>query len=639
MKTPTTNPLLTTGISRYSPFRHFFVAAAILLLLTSARSNAGILAEWQTNPLNGNWNNNANWSPAAPNGPSDSAFFEPSSITNVSITANTQVASIVFDSGANAFTITASPALFLTISGNGITNISGITQNFVTAGSSSIGGGFIGFTNSATAGSMTVVTNNGGAVNAGAGGETIFFSTSTAGGATLTNNGGTVNGADGGVILFDDSSTASGATITNNGGAASMARGSITAFQGTSTASSARITNNGSTFSVTAGGETLFANNSSAGGATISNGASLVTGGGFGETFFQNSSTAGNATIINSGGMPNALGGETSFINTSSAGSATIINSGNTGTQGLAGFTGFVDSSTAAGATLIANGGTSGGFGGAIFFGNDSTGGMARAKVFGNGTGDSTNGNLDISSHNAPEVTIGSLEGTGAVFLGARNLTVGSNNLSKTFSGVIQDGGLNGGSGGSLTKTGKGKLSLTKANTYTGGTTVNGGTLLVKNKTGSGTGPAAVQVNAGTLGGTGIINGAVTVGTGTTSGAILLGGNSATAPGTLTMNNTLTFNSLSTYKCVLNRGTPKASTVAVLGVTINSNAPFTFVDNGTAILPVGTIFTVINNTSANPIFGRFSNLAGGSTFTSNGNTFKVSYTGGTGNDLTLKVVQ
>ena len=48
---------------------------------------------------------------------------------------------------------------------------------------------------------------------------------------------------------------------------------------------------------------------------------------------------------------------------------------------------------------------------------------------------------------------------------------------------------------------------------------------------------------------------------------------------------------------------------------------------------------MINNTSANPIAGTFSNLANGSTFTSNGNTFKVSYAGGTGNDLTLKVVQ
>jgi hypothetical protein len=70
----------------------------------------------------------------------------------------------------------------------------------------------------------------------------------------------------------------------------------------------------------------------------------------------------------------------------------------------------------------------------------------------------------------------------------------------------------------------------------------------------------------------------------------------------------------------------------------HSGATLTFVDVGTGTLPVGTVFTVINNTSASPIAGTFSNLPNGSIFTSNGNNFKVNYTGGTGNDLTLKVV-
>ena len=173
---------------------------------------------------------------------------------------------------------------------------------------------------------------------------------------------------------------------------------------------------------------------------------------------------------------------------------------------------------------------------------------------------------------------------------------------------------------------------------FDGGTTITNDTLLVRNITGSATGTGAVRVNAGTLGGTGKITGAVTVGTGTSSGAILSPGNSATKPGTLTVNNTLTFNSLSTYQCVLNRTRAKASKATALGVTITSNVPFTFADTGTGTLATGTVFTVINNTSANPISGTFSNLADGSVFTSNGNNFQVSYTGGTGNDLTLTVV-
>ena len=62
------------------------------------------------------------------------------------------------------------------------------------------------------------------------------------------------------------------------------------------------------------------------------------------------------------------------------------------------------------------------------------------------------NGQLDISQTEA-DVTIGSLEGDGLVFLGVRKLTIGSNNGSTTFSGVIQ------GAGG-VTKIGTGTLTL-----------------------------------------------------------------------------------------------------------------------------------------------------------------------------------
>ena len=71
-------------------------------------------------------------------------------------------------------------------------------------------------------------------------------------------------------------------------------------------------------------------------------------------------------------------------------------------------------------------------------------------------------------------------------------------------------------------------------NTYSGGTTISGGTLLVNNTNGSGTGSGAVTVDSGgTLGGAGIISGAVTV----NSGGAFAPGNPL---GTLTISNNLT---------------------------------------------------------------------------------------------------
>jgi autotransporter-associated beta strand protein len=240
---------------------------------------------------------------------------------------------------------------------------------------------------------------------------------------------------------------------------------------------------------------------------------------------------------------------------------------------------------------------------------------------------------LEINQHDAPGAAVGSLEGDGIVTMGARNLNVGSNSLSTAFSGTLE-----GDPGSSLTKVGTGTLTLSGANTYTDGTTILSGSLKVNNTAGSGTGTGTVQVSGGILGGKGIIAGTVTIGTGSSIGSSLQPGTGASTPTTLTLQNSLTFNSDGTYTWKLNTKKAKADKVIVSGATIRAGAQFSFSRVGNKKLTTGKVFTAIDNTSASPISGTFANLADGSTVTIGVNKLQVSYSGGDGNDLTLTVV-
>jgi autotransporter-associated beta strand protein len=244
---------------------------------------------------------------------------------------------------------------------------------------------------------------------------------------------------------------------------------------------------------------------------------------------------------------------------------------------------------------------------------------------------------FSIYKHAPPGVTIGSLQGGGIVLLGAedgpatgRSLTVGTNNLDTIFEGVIQDAGR----GGSLVKVGRGTLILAGKNTYSGGTTVQGGQLLIREPDGAATGTGNVQVNRGVFGGKGIVSGAVSVGTGTGHGALLSPG---TGAGILTIQGSLTLNSDASYKWRLLSNAQSATQAAANGITI-SGAQLSSQDLGNAALPAGTVFTLLNNTAATPILGTFSNLADSATLVLGSNTFQANYEGGDGNDLTLTVV-
>jgi subtilase-type serine protease len=448
-------------------------------------------ATWLANPPNNNFNDSGNWTPAVV--PTGTAIFNASSKTTLTFSVpSTTVGGFTFNPGAPAYSFSG---VALAFNGNGIINNASTRptlgpfgawqfQNSATAANASLalqGGSSVDFLNvssaaTASIGSLSLFAtvnfhNSSTAANATLGSQTHFnfFDNATAANATVT---GLFNN-----VVFNDNSTAGGAKFN-------LIRSNIE-FHGASSAQAAVIVSS----ALPSGGGVLFAGTSTAAEAIIDNQS--------GPLRFRDASTAANSTITNSYMM--------FFSDTASAGNASILN------KNILSFSG---SSTASNATITMNSGAT-----ATFF-NTSTGGQARFIL--NGTAE-----VDISNLTSAGMTIGSIEEFGKISLGSKNLTVGTNNLSTIYGGVIADGGTLGGIGGSLTKTGTGTLTLAGVSTYIGPTTINAGTLAV-----NGSIVSAVTVNSGgTLGGTGTV-GSTTV----NNGGVLSPGNSI---GTLTINGNL----------------------------------------------------------------------------------------------------
>jgi autotransporter-associated beta strand protein len=448
-----------------------------------------------------------------------------------------------------------------------ITNASAVQfSDTSTAGNASITNtinGVVNFRNASTAGNATIANNAGGIVN--------FYNTSTAGSATIANNSS---------LAFNDTSTAGSAGITNN---------NFLNFNNASTAGNATITN-------TSAGLIGFSGSSTAGSATIVNNNFLS---------FADTSTAGNATIANnnflmfvgtstagSAAITTSAGSATLFANASSGGSATI-------TTNAGGSTQFFGTSSGGNATITTN---AGGF---TQFSGTSSGGNARFIT-------NASGALDISglAAAATGMTAGSIEGAGAYYLGSKQLTVGGNGLNTTVGGVISDCGsgtdcnASGATGGSLVKAGTGTLTLSGINTYTGGTTINAGTLQLGN--GGTTGSIRGAVTVGGSGTFSVVN-ANTSGITSISNAGFTNFHNATSAGSAGITNTSSLYFFDT------------SSAGSANIT-NSHNLF-FYDSSTA----GNAAI----TNSNNLFFNGSSSAGSATITSNGTLiFNTSSTAG-----------
>jgi autotransporter-associated beta strand protein len=302
----------------------------------------------------------------------------------------------------------------------------------------------------------------------------IFYNNSDAGSTSIQNvsaasylefvNTSSANSANidnfDGKLVFEFYSTAADAVISNE---------AVASFRDQSTAGTASIENSG---------QLSFHQTSTAGHAAINNSSagSLLQ--------FSDSSTADRAQMVNSGIL--------SFLSHSTAGFASIQNDAISVFQGQ----------STAGVASIANGAPGLANLSQLIFIDTSTAGSAYIHTYAKGTvlfeGFSNpgaallvtdaGGSVDFSLSAGPagdhHLTIGAIGGAGTYRLGSDTLTVGGltgenpHPVPTTVRGAIDDGGAGGGSGASLVKVGPGLLKLRQAhNTYSGGTTLEHGTL------------------------------------------------------------------------------------------------------------------------------------------------------------------
>ncbi|MDB5104230.1 MAG: filamentous hemagglutinin N-terminal protein, partial [Fibrobacteres bacterium] len=298
-------------------------------------------------------------------------------------------------------------------------------------------------------GTSTLTLNTGGALNVGNGGGRTFVGGGPSGGpygtGILTIAGGTLTVAVGGAFPNDKFYTPGyGGTGTINLNGGTMINGRLVERG----SGAGYFYFNGGTFRTSLGGWHLGNFNA----VEIRNGGALLDANGF-------------DLGLNNNLAHSTQGGD----------AATDGGVATTGTSGRLFLTGTGDAWT--GPTTIVSGTT-------LY--------LNQSEVVPNASAVTINGTLDMEAHNE---TIGSLAGSGTVDnlagTGTYTLTTGGDNTGTTFSGIIK----NTSGTVALVKNGTGAQVVSGNNTYTGGTTINGGYIRTDHNNGFGTG--TVTVNAG----------------------------------------------------------------------------------------------------------------------------------------------
>jgi len=186
----------------------------------------------------------------------------------------------------------------------------------------------------------------------------------------------------------------------------------------------------------------------------------------------------------------------------------------------------------------------------------------------------------------AQTVSIGELSGNAAAVMSKDNWIIGAKNTNSTYDGLI--------SGNSVSKIGTGSLTLTNANTYTGGTTINGGSICL---TGSLLGAVTVN-NGGELTGKGSVAGNVTV----ASGGKISAGLPSSSVGTLKIGGNLSLQSGTTATFRINPITKVQDSIRVTGnAALNGTLQMVLL-NGT--YSEGDAFKIINAATFSGTFSK-----------------------------------
>ncbi len=412
--------------------------------------------------------------------------------------------SLGLDTGSGTFTYNTAGingAEGLTKLGTGTLTL-GVASAY--SGGTLISAGTVSITATGALGSGGVIDNS-----------TLSFALTSAG--TDSNNiGGTgaVTQAGAGIVTLSGNNTYTGATTIAAGDTLNL--GSANALAGSTLTNSGTLTFLPSigTFNIggLSGSTNLALVDTGSTAVTISVGGNNVT-----NTYAGIMSGVGEFTKVGTGTQTNS--GPSTYTGATTVRGG-ILSSGAAGVVAVGGSSSFIGASSSAAANLILDGGV------LQYTGTSGVGNTDRLFTL-----TANGGGLDSSSPTGADAF--NFTGTGAVALtgaGARTLTFsGSDTTAATFAPLLADP--TGGGATSVAKTGVGAWTLTNAsNSYSGGTTINAGTLNAPTAGVLGTG--AVTFNAGTLNltGTGTYTNAFNV----AGGLVVNASNGATLSGTIT---------------------------------------------------------------------------------------------------------